>query len=90
MEESPHHFFAFALIGDFLFAQSKDEVSGRFHARYHTLTPSHPHTLTPSQFSTYVDQLPYFQRLLVEPDSFWVAIVTKYFVQAPHVTVSLG
>ena len=110
MEETPHYFFAFALIGEFLFAQHPNEVySAPPPSHPHSLTPSHPptltplhppslppslpHTLTPSQpdcpqFSSYLDQLPYFEQLLTEPESFWVAMVAKYFVQAPRVSVS--
>ena len=63
VESSPHHYFAFALIGDFLFSHS------------------------PTELSSYLDQLPYYRRLLSEPHPFWVELVATYFTQAPHICV---
>ncbi|CAI8039021.1 Uncharacterized protein C05D11.1 [Geodia barretti] len=63
VESSPHHYFAFALIGDFLFSQS------------------------PTELSSYLDQLQFHQRLLSEPRPFWVELIRTYFISAPHICV---
>ena len=58
------------------------------HTCTHTHTHTHVHTHTHTQFSDYIDQIPHYRKLLKEPQSFWVDMVKKYFVDAPHVAVS--
>ncbi|XP_011407072.2 PREDICTED: uncharacterized protein C05D11.1-like [Amphimedon queenslandica] len=63
VEECPHYFFAFSLIGDFLFR--------------------------PDDFGDYLDQVPRYEKLLNETESFWVELITEYFV-TPHRITILG
>lgn len=79
-------FFAFAIIGDFLFAQSPDQVSATEEYHLSSTLTDHVHHLL--QFPTFVDQLPRFKRLLKEPASFWVALIEKYFVKGHKIAVS--
>lgn len=43
---------------------------------------------TSDEFSKFLNQEPRLQLLLSEPLSFWIEMVTRYFVNAPHISVS--
>jgi Zn-dependent M16 (insulinase) family peptidase len=41
----------------------------------------------PEQFPAYLDSIPRLQKLLEEPESFWIDLINSVFIKSPHVCI---